>query len=464
MAGFLTNLGLAAGRNILYGQEFQEKQADLDLKKQQLAMGQMAMQRAQQQQATQQAVGSFLASEAAKDQSNLTDPIKAAGEYQKAAGIALRNGDFVSANEMGELAKGKLSEAKEQAATLAQQQQVKKEALAEAADTFVSGQNPEAAKDLMRKAVDAGVNPSTIPMPGTPQFAKWANDQTLASKTAAQRADFVQKAYEMNANREEKQREHADNMQLRQQGMQQTAMLREAMIGIQRERLDIAKEKAAAPPKQSANQIAANNAIVASAAEGLRGLKNIGAMSSDATAGPFAGLHDGTILDAIAKSGTQAMTPQDMQVYHVAAAGMGLEVARTLTLGGGRGANQALINEMQNIVEVKPGESKATALFKYTNAADIIRNRLSTLPDTPDAKVAAQRAQLEEDLNKIPTPQDVLKAVKNPKEREKLLGVQSSMAELAGQVSASTALPGGPDAGAGTVAPPIPTGWSVKAH
>lgn len=461
--GFLTNLGLAAGRNILYGQEFQEKQAELDLRKQQVAMGQMAMQQAQRQQQTQQAVGSFLASEAAKDQSNVTDPVKAAQDYQKAAAIALQNGDFTSANTMGELAKGKLNEAKEQSAVLAQQQQKKKEDLAETAEGYAANPTPEAARSLMQKAVDAGVPPSQIPMPGTPQWGSWVNQQTLASKTAAQQADFKQKAYEMDANRQEKQREFKERELDRQAQRQQTALLRESAaedrkmrLDMERERLDMAKEKAAAGPKQSANQIAANNAIVASASEGLRGLKNIGAMSSDATAGPFAGLHDGTILDTIAKTGSQILTPTDMQIYHVAAAGMGLEVARTLTLGGGRGANQSLINEMQSIVEVKPGESKATALFKFSNAADIIRNRLSTLPDTPDPKVAAQRKELEADLDKIPTPQQVLASVKTQKERDHLLGIQGSMADLAGQVAGSTQLPGGADAGAGSNAPPIP--------
>lgn len=504
MAGFLTNLGISYGNSLIYGQEYQKKQADLDLEKQQIQMGQIALGQAQQRQQTQQAVGQFLASEAAKDQSNVTDPVKVSQQYEKAAGIALQNGDFASANTMNDLAKGKLAEAKEQSAALAQQQQVKKEALSNAADDYASAPSSGAASDLMRKAVDAGVNPTTIPQPGTPQFASWANQQALASKTASQKADFLQKAYEMNANRQEKQQEHADNVALRTATIRQTAAYQNGMLDLRR--AEMADKQDRAPqtkdiggstyeydpagrikgardtpdpgwvkvggPKQTAQMQQTNNAIVASASEGLRGLKNIGAMSSDATAGPFAGLHDGTILDSIAKTGTQAMTPTDMQIYHVAAAGMGLEVSRTLTLGGGRGANQALINEMQNIVEVHPGESKATALFKYSNAADIIRNRLSTLPDTSDPKVMAQRKELESDLEKIPTPQQVLSAVGSPKERQKLLGIQSNMAELAGKVADSSgeSLPGGADTGAGTNVPPLPSGgglpsgWSVEVH
>ena len=464
MAGFLTNLGLAAGRNLLYGQEFQEKQEDIQLKKQQLQMGQLAMQQAQRQQQTQQAVGSFLASEQAKDQATITDPAKSAQMYEKAAALALQSGDFASANTMSEIAKGKLNEAKEQMQVQAQQQQVKKEALASAADAYATNPTADGAKDLMRKAVDAGVNPTSIPMPGTPQFASWVNAQQLASKTAAERADFLEKVQENRTKMAIEQQNHADNVALRRESMQQTAMLRESMLSLERERLDIAKAKAAAPAKESAQAQAANNAIIGSASEGLRGLRVVGALDSDQTAGPFQGLANGTILDAVAKTGGNILTSEDQQIYHTATAGLGLELARTMTLGGGRGANQATIDELQNVVTAHPGDTKATALFKYSNAASIIKNRLESMPTPGNKEQADKRQKLLDDLNKIPEPQQILKVVKDPKLRAKMLASQESMSTAMDKVGAETGLPGTPDAGAGTAAPPLPAGWSVKEH
>lgn len=470
MAGFLSNLAHAAGQNLLYGQEFQRKQEDIELNKQRIAMGQIALQNAQRQQQTQATVGAFLSSEAAKDASAFTDPAKSAQLYEKAAGVALQNGDFQSANEMGELAKGKMAEAKEQLVVAAQAKHQKMEDLATTADSYTSNPTADGAKELMRKAIDAGVNPTSIPMPGTPQWGTWVNEQKKAGMDSKSRADLAQKAYDANANRELRLQEHADSIALRQQSMQQNAMLREAMISIRRQELQDREAeraaKAAAPAKETANEKNTTKAIIASASEGVRGLHVIGALDSDQTAGPFAGLHDGTILDAVAKTGTNAMTTDDAQIYHTAAAGMGLEVSRALTLGGGRGANQATINEMQNIIEAHPGDSKATALFKYANAADIIRNRLESMTPPQDSVQEANRQRLLKDLSKIPAPADIIKAVKNPKERSKMLAAQGSMANVQDKMAAesATGLPGTPDSGAGTTAPPLPSGWSVKEH
>ena len=470
MAGFLSNLAHAAGQNLLYGQEFQRKQEDIELNKQRIAIGQIALQNAQRQQQTQATVGAFLSSEAAKDASAFTDPAKSAQLYEKAAGVALQNGDFQSANEMGELAKGKMAEAKEQLVVAAQQKHQKMEDLSTTADSYASNPTADGAKELMRKAVDAGVNPTSIPMPGTPQWGTWVNEQKKAGMDSKSRADLAQKAYDTNANRELRLQEHADSVALRQQSMQQNAMLREAMISIRRQELQDRETeraaKAAAPTKETANEKNTTKAIIASASEGVRGLHVIGALDSDQTAGPFAGLHDGTILDAVAKTGTNAMTTDDAQIYHTAAAGMGLEVSRALTLGGGRGANQATINEMQNIIEAHPGDSKATALFKYANAADIIRNRLESMTPPQDSVQEANRQRLLKDLSKIPAPADIIKAVKNPKERSKMLAAQGSMANVQDKMAAesATGLPGSPDAGSGSTAPPLPSGWSVKEH
>jgi len=483
--GFLTNLGLAAGRNIITGQELQQQQEDIQLKKQQIAMGQIAIANAQRQQQTQQAVGSFLSSEAAKDASNVTDPVKAAGMLERGAQVALQGGDFVTANTMGELAKGKLQEAKEQAAAVAQQQQVKKEALATAADDYAANPTPEGYKDLARKAIDAGQNPTQIPMPGTPQFASWLNNQQLASKTAAQRADFVQKAYEMDQNRQEKQREHQDNVALRQQSMQQTAMLREAMLAdrqqalqMERERLDLDKQKfaegGATGQRQSKQEADRVNAVVGNAAEAVRNLDVLSEMKIGTSNTPFANLHDESFLDAFAKAGTNIITPANTQMLASAQGGLVSELTNINVIGPGtRGPTQARIEEMHKALDFQPGSPPIVNLFRFANAADIARVRLKNVPDellSPSA-LASKKEQLEI-LDKIPSPKQVYKAAQNSPYAAQVNATQASIGDvskdllnMAKPASAKTeSTPGLPGSGTGNAPvniPPLPAGFKL---
>ena len=492
--GFLTNLGLAAGRNIITGQELQQQQEDIQLKKQQIAMGQIAIANAQRQQQTQQAVGSFLSSEAAKDQSNVTDPVKAAGMYEKGAAIALQNGDFTSANEMGELAKGKLQEAKEQAAAVAQQQQVKKEALATAAEDYGANPTPEGYKDLMRKAIDAGQNPTTIPAPGTPQFEAWRTNATLASKTAAQRADFIQKQNDFQQNQQRLREAHADHEEDVRLKRTDQALLRESMNRAKAEKAPSHIETATGiyeynpdqsikgtrdlsdpayvkigASKQGQNAGNVSQAIVASSREALRGLRIIGAMDTGQTTGPFTGINDGTLIHQLTNTGTNALTPEDMQDYNVATKGLGLEISRAMTLGAGRGANQATINEMQDIVTAQAGTPKAVAVFKYANAIDIIRNRLESTGTLPNPEQEAMRQEALKQMQKVPLPEDVLKATKDAKLRRQMLTTGGSMADTAEKMqvesqSGGVGLPGSGTGNAPVNVPPLPAGWSVQVH
>jgi hypothetical protein len=472
---FLGNLALNYGRTLQYGQDYQRGQQQLELEKQQVAMNQQKMAMLANQQKSAQAIGDFLASESAKDNANVTDPLSSSKMYQQAEVLALQNGDFASANEMGKLAREKSQDAKDAMVTQQKQQQMKKETAANAAQDFVAQPSADTAKNLVRSAVDAGVDPLTIPPPNTPQFAAWANKMQLSALDSGKRAEFLEKVQEHAEAAREKREEFAQREADRREQRAQTAMLRESMLNIQRERLDMEKQKLT-QPRQSAQLQQGDRAIIASSREALRGLNVIGAMSSDQTAGPFTGLHDGTILDSLAKTGTNAITPEDAQIYQTATAGLGLEISRAMTLGGGRGANQSTINEMQNIVTAHPGDTKATVVFKYANAVDIIRNRLESMSEPADPEQAALRKQTLQQLDKIPTPQDVLKAVKDPKQRAKLLSQQSSMANVAAQMVAESSpagaqgLPGAPDSGAGTALPPLPSGgglpsgWSVKVH
>lgn len=451
IGGFFGQLGLAAGRNIEVGIQQDSVQASTALKQQEAAQMKMQTLAMQQHMQSQKAIGDYLHSEQMKDQSSITDPAKSAQMYSKAADMAVQEGDFKSAEEMSSLAKGKLQEAKDAEAYTASKVAKTKDTLSTAAQDYALNPTSEGAAEVARSAVAAGVNPTTIPKPGTPEFKAWANTQALASMDAKSRAQFLEKKQETEARLKETRQAHQDSVAEREAARRDRAAYQSGMLQLRAseiaDRQERSRENAGKAPttkevngktyewdgsgknqgtrdlpdkgwvqiggaKQSVQQQTSTTAIVGSAGEALRGLRVIGSMPAGQSAGAFAGLHDGTILESLGKVGTNVLTPQSYQMYQTASAGLGLELGRILTLGGGRGVNQSQIHEFQNMTTVHPGDTEFQAMFKYANAADVIRNRLSTLPDSTNDKVLKHQKQIEQELEKIPTPEQVIAEAK----------------------------------------------------
>jgi hypothetical protein len=228
LGGFLQGLGVAYGNSLIYGTQVQTQKADLQVKQAEAAQMQMQTKQMQQHMKTEQDLGSFLQSQAKLEGANASNPLEQAKMYQKAAGMAAAAGDFTSSAQMSKLAEAANNEGRQAAVEMQRQQQVKKEDLANTADGFMQNPTQQGAQDLVRKAVAAGVNPATIPLPNSPQFASWVNQQKLAGMDSKSRAQFVQKAADLKANRDLKMQEHQDNVMLRQATMQSTASYRDA--------------------------------------------------------------------------------------------------------------------------------------------------------------------------------------------------------------------------------------------
>ena len=495
MAGFLTNLGLAAGRSILYGQEFQERQAELDLRKQQVEMGKLALGNAQRQQQTQAEVGSFLQSEMQKDAANFTDPALAAGEYQKAAGIALSNGDFVSANTMTELAKGKAVEARDEAVAQQKQLQLKKEDLSNTAADYQSNPTAEGGQDLVRKAIAAGLNPATIP-PNlqSPAGRKWVNDQQMASMSGKERMNFLEKVSKDQEDRAEKRREFNIRQQDLQENRRINAQLREAMIADRREarasradRAPVTKEISGSTyqydpsqtikgdrdtpdpawvklgEKVSAQQRNITTSLAGSAAEAARNIRQITKFPLGTTTGPFANLSDHRALDAVAKAGTNAFTPETTQMFQTAGAGLALQVGRVETLGGGRGVNETQVKQLERQLTPAAGDQPLEQLYKVATGAELLSTRMRNQPPPSNPTLRAEWDKTLAELDAYPKTDAILAAAQNPTQRNKLLSMDKSYAGLLQDIhknseKAPAAAPPLP-AGGG-----LPSGWSVQEH
>lgn len=497
IGGFLQGLGLAYGNTLIQGQEFQQQQARTDLMKSQALMQGVQAQRLQQQVQTEKDLGGFIKSQMELDGADASLPQNQSRMYTKAAGMAAAMGDFASMSEMTNLAHNATVNAREEATALAQQQAQKREDLAQTANTYGNAPSEEGARELVQKAITAGVNPASIPLTNSPQFKTWANEQALAGMTSKDRANFVQKASDMKARREEQWAIHKDNVDLRRAQMAQTAALREQMIGLRRDEIasrapqhldvggatwqwdpsgGVKGERLASDPRyvklgQKITATQENNitAIGGAAAEATRNLSQMARFGTGTTQSPFAHMTDKGFVDAIAKSGTNALTPEQVQMFNTSSSGLATELGRVMTLGGGRGANQSVIDEVKAQITPTAGDTQLTAAYKLATGAQIVLTRMEATPRPTDASVARKWDQTVEELSKFPTPEQVLNAA-GSKQAQKLGSAQTTYHKLLEKVKdvdmseggSGVGLPGGRDAGAGKASPPpLPPGWSV---
>jgi len=490
LGGFLQGLGLAYGNSLIQGQNFEEQQARTSFMKSEAMMQGLQAQQMQQKVKTEKELGDFISSELKLKGADATLPQNQAQMFTKAAGLAAASGDFASMTEMNSLAHSSQQQARDEAAYAAQQQARAKEDLGSSAQAYANNPTAEGANDLARKAIAAGQNPATIPLPGTPAFAAWANNQQLAGMDSKDRANFVQKAADLKAKREEQWQIHADNVALRRESMAQNAALREQMIGLRRDEAasrapshvdiggatyqwdpsgQVKGERLASDgryvklgAKITATQENNTVALGGAAAEAARNLRQMSGFSVGTANSPFTHLGDASFTDALAKTGTQALTPEQVQMFQTSSAGLGLELARVATLGAGRGANQSVINEMQKLTTPTSGDTNLTMAYKLSTAAQIALTRMESSPKPSNADAAAKWDETKSYLQSIPTPEKIQR-IAGTKGGQALAKINQTYNDLQGKIDkmSDEGLPGSGDLGSGHSAPPLPSDIST---
>lgn len=501
LGGFLQGLGLALGNDLVQGQRYDMNQARLELGKSQAQQSQMQTQQMQQQMKTQKDLGAFIQSQIALDSGAATTALGQAQLYSKAAGFAASQGDFASAVEMTKLAENAQNDARQQAVAQMQQKRIVNEDLANAADTYSSNPTRDGAMELARKAIAAGQNPASIPANlNSPEGQAWVNQQKLAGMDSAKRAEFVQKAADIKANRDMKWQEHEDNVALRQATIQSTAAYRDGMLELRRAEIadrqdrepkivtigsnqyefdktgSMKGDRLASDPryvkigeKTTAQQENNAKAIGGAAAEATRNLDQMSRFPTGTANSPFAHMTDHNFTSALSKTATNIATPEQVQMFQTSSSGLATELSRVMTLGGGRGANQSVINEVKQQITPTAGDTNLEAAYKLSTGAQIVLTRMQSQSAPQDPVAAKKWQQTMDTLAKYPTPEQILNAASG-KEKQKLSALEGSYNNLLSKID-SESLPGGADAGAGTNVPPLPSGggglpagWTVKVH
>lgn len=486
MAGFLGNVGLAAGRNIIVGQELDQQRTETDIEKQRLQMGAIALQQQKQQMETQQVVGRFIQSEEAKDNSVISDPTKMAQLYQQGAGKALEQGDFATANTMSELAKGKTQEAQQAMVLKAKQDQIKKEDLSSEADNFASNPTQEGYRALVQKAVAAGVNPTQIPPPNSPQLGTWVNQQRMASMSGKDKVEFLQKVQESKDKAEERKAEFQQREQDKADNRADRAMMREAMmqarneaaadrkdrLQIEHDRLDLERQKYKDSQEgggRSSVQMQRDTAMIAGASgEVVRSARSMAQFGAGTTSSPFMNLTDHKALDALAHTGANALTPEQTQMFQVSVAGAANNLVRLETAGGGRGATQAQINQAEKQIGPQAGDTQFTAAYKLATMADIAATRMRNQPPPKDPTLRAEWDKNYAYLDSFAKPDQIYSMATGP-DKKKMMNFKGSYTQLLSDVKSQSeeggvGLPGSGTGNGKVNTTPLPAGWSVTEH
>jgi len=467
IGGFLQGLGQAYGRNIIFGQQMQQEQAKTDLDKAQAQMAQIALTEKQQQIKTAQDLGQMIASQTQLQGADAANPLNRAKMFDQAAVMALQSGDMVGSENMSRLAKQSLDEGKEQVAYQSAQQQLKKEDLAQSADAFAANPTPENAKALHDKAIAAGVNPATIPANlKSPEGQAWINQQKLASMDAKTKAEFLERAQEHNDQRQQQLREFEERRADRRAQMADAAANRALTRSIEIQRLQLSEKEFEFRREQTGiggkQQQATTTALAGASAEALRNLQQMSHFGAGTTSSPFVNLTDHTALQAIAKTGTNNLTPEEVQMFQTSGAGLANQIGRVETLGGGRGVTQAQINQLEKQIIPASGDSRLEAAYKLSTGAQITLTRMKNTPAPRDPAMKSEWDMTMQQLSKYPTPDQILSAAQDPKAREKLMKLQGSYEKLRDSLSMPQAAPA--PAAATTTAPALPAGWSVQEH
>lgn len=462
IGSFLSNIALGAGRNIQYSQQQEERQAQLDDLRSQTAMRMQTAKMQADQSAQAQSLMKFRQAVASSFQTDQSLEGDAVSSHQKAsqmlsaqANALRRGGDFAGSKELEGEAERESRMGKEAAAEVSKADTAKKEAFADAALAVqMNPKDPTAGRKFLQSAIAVGVDPTQIPLPGTPEYANFLKTAAMSNMTARQQMGAAEKIRKADEDREEKKREFDQRSADRNAARAQTAAIQAGNLDVKRmlaqSLISSRDAKAAGGAPMSVSERKDVAAIVGSGAEAMRGLRIIGKMPPGQTAGAFSGLHTpGGITEALSHVGANTVTPQSMQMYNTAAEGLGLELGRVLTLGGGRGVNQSQINAFQEMTKVKPGDTEFEAMFKFANAADIVRNRFQTLADHPNPKIAAQQREVEDLLKRIPTPEDVIAAAPSDKKAAKggMLKNFSTMSAAANALMGAADTPKPPSSG-----------------
>lgn len=236
---FFRNLGLAAGNAILVGSELDARQAETEVNLQVAAGKKMARMAEERDAATAKSIGEFIKTEQDADASTVQNPLKASDLYAKGANMAVLSGSFEQAAKLSKLANGEAERVKTATEAVESKIHFAKEGLASAAMDYIGRPTAEGAAAVARAAVAAGINPMSLPPPGSAEFTSWTRAQQSTARTSHQRLSATENVVKFDTQERRRNTEFELRQQAALDARRDAAALREQL---QRDKADAVSE------------------------------------------------------------------------------------------------------------------------------------------------------------------------------------------------------------------------------
>lgn len=454
LGGFLQGIGQQAGYAIDYSRQAAREQVGVDLAKQQLEAGQLAIDTQKGQAASRLSTMSELKgalSEAKGSKEQVAALTKA--KFAAAAG-----GDWQSMQAVSSLLKDKENEDDRAQAKVVEAAQAHNEAVGSAANTYLSTKSPAAAKAF----IDAlGGDPSQLPPPG-PKFDALVGQHALDASGKAQQGEFLAQLREKKVEQKQAQENSDRAFQAGRADARNTEMHKNRSEALSAQEFAFKKSQAAALTTDP-SQVATINRLAQASLDGeplpknmskpealavekrktelisagakqehfaegvnpkmysqrqttagqfvLSELQNVAGMSLGQTAGTFSDLAKGHgITTSLTQQFGNKVTANEAAQYNASMVPLGLELA-TLAYGGQK-PPVTVVEEFRDMIRARSGESTETALYKLSLGVNAARSALAHAPPANAADKQAKDA-IKVQLSKIPTPTEVLTHIRS---------------------------------------------------
>lgn len=189
-------------------------------------------------------------------------------------------------------------------------------------------------------------------------------------------------------------------------------------LGLERERLDLAKQKLEQQQtRKSALAQRFTNRMAIAANEAIADLNNVVQLPVTVSGGVFAGRHQGPGLLAATKEVlANKMTTEEVQMYNVFTAGIQRNLAAIEATGL---MPSGKLSDMMNAVVLKEGDTNLVKIAKLAQTRQIIENGLEPLlndPEVPDQQKTFISSMIEKARKAVPfTQQDVVRVMTGPR-------------------------------------------------
>jgi hypothetical protein len=426
----ISNAAVNAGNVMIAGAEQQQRQASAENTQAEARMRQMNALMMKQDMEEKKAITTEMAGANEEFGKGAKTDQEVMTYANKGAATAAAHGRFDLMKGYEDMAKSAETALKTSIENKAKETAALHSAVGSAAIDYVNMPSEEGATALRDAAVKAGVKPDSIPLRTDPQFASWAKGMQTYGLDSGKRIEHMDKEQDLKRQQEERERHNKEVEEQRRAAEVDKAAARETTklllqqgLEIRRQSMLDREERAKKGGEAGKVEQKISDGIIRNAAQVQRVLTTSIAATAKSSGSIFTHLGDGTLTEALVRSGTQAITPTDSKAMDSLQAEMGTVMAQILTAGSGRGPNMPLQESMQKLNQTLPTDPPIIKLFRLANAAEAVKLELDNIVPGGTPKLEENRQNMIKFFDKFPSTAELMSQLgeKDPKLGKQLM-------------------------------------------